>query len=237
MDLPFINTNVETPASHGVKETPQFSPYQNNGGTVAAVAGDDYVVLAADTRGTLGYAIPTRKISRVLKITDKVVLGSAGMQADMEALHKVITVRKRMYEHDNNKQLGLGAVGQLLSTILYYKRFFPYYTFNIVAGLDDNGEGWVMGYDAIGSFEKRKVVCNGAGTSMLQPIFDNQVEYAQSWDDSEEKPKLSLGDAVNLMKDAFTSACEREITVGDTLEIYVITKSGTTMEEFELKKD
>lgn len=30
-------------------------------------------------------------------------------------------------------------------------------------------------YDAIGSFEKKVVTCNGAGTAMMQPIFDNQV--------------------------------------------------------------
>jgi len=39
------------------------------------------------------------------------------------------------------------------------------------------------------------------------------------------------------MKDAFTSAAEREITVGDTLQIYKITKDGIQLEEFELRKD
>lgn len=44
-----------------------------------------------------------------------------------------------MYHHDHDKQLSVGAVAQMLSTILYYRRFFPYYTFNIVAGLDEEG--------------------------------------------------------------------------------------------------
>ena len=42
----------------------------------------------------------------------------------------------------------------IISNTLYGKRFFPYYTFNLMAGLDENGNGVLYGYDAIGSFDK-----------------------------------------------------------------------------------
>jgi len=62
---------LEPGSANGTKQVPpQFNPYQDNGGTVASIAGDDYVIIAADTRFTLGYSIPTRKISRILKMYD-----------------------------------------------------------------------------------------------------------------------------------------------------------------------
>lgn len=33
-----------------------------------------------------------------------------------------------------------GAIAAMLSTILYGRRFFPYYVYNIIGGLDEEGE-------------------------------------------------------------------------------------------------
>jgi 20S proteasome alpha/beta subunit len=44
-----------------------------------------------------------------------------------------------MYLHEHNKDMSSTAVAAMLSTILYYRRFFPYYVYNIVAGIDDEG--------------------------------------------------------------------------------------------------
>lgn len=71
--------------------------------------------------------------------SDKCVIVSAGMQADMQTLHKTLHFRHVMYQHNHRKPMSCPAMGQLLSNTLYYKRFFPYYTFNLCAGLDDEG--------------------------------------------------------------------------------------------------
>ncbi len=116
-----------------------FQPYQNNGGTVVAVSGKDYTIVASDTRLALGYSVPARYVSRILKLTDKVVLASSGMQADIATLHKVLRIRLAQYQQTHQKELTLEAVSQMLSNILYYRRFQPYYTFNVLGGIDQNG--------------------------------------------------------------------------------------------------
>ncbi len=62
------------------------------------------------------------------------------MQADMQNLHKVLQIRLTQYQHQIGKPMSTPAIAQLLSNLLYYKRFFPYYTFNVLGGLDDDGK-------------------------------------------------------------------------------------------------
>lgn len=204
-----------------------------------AVAGDDYCILAASTRMSTGYSILSRDQSKILKMSDKVLLASAGMQADMKTLQKMLQARNVTYLHNHRRPMGVQAAAQLLSNTLYYKRFFPYYTFNLVAGLDEEGKGAVYAYDAIGSYERVGYACQGSGKELVQPALDNQLKAAsplvlppQNWMSS-----LPLEKAVDLVKAALAAATERDIYTGDSAEVYLITKDGVERQVLNLKKD
>ena len=112
-------------------------------------------------------------------------------------------------------------------------------TFNIlsVVGVLVLGEGWSYGYDAIGSHERVRAVCSGTGQTLLQPVLDNQVEFRQTTEEARPKEMLELEPCLELLKDAYSSAGERDIYTGDTVEFVKITKSGAEVEKFELKMD
>ncbi|KAF2543377.1 hypothetical protein F2Q68_00031740 [Brassica cretica] len=121
------------------------------------------------TASSTGYSILTRDYSKIHKIADKAVLSSSGFQADVKALQKV-------YQHQHNKQMSCPAMAQLLSNTLYFKRFFPYYAFNVLGGLDEEGKGCVFTYDAVGSYEKVGYSAQGSGSTLIMPFLDNQLK-------------------------------------------------------------
>jgi|TARA_B110000091_G_C13738463_1_gene442232 20S proteasome subunit beta 6 len=92
-----INHHKEKPYRvHGGPIQHGWSPYELNGGSVLAIAGDDYVVVAADMRLVRGYSILSRKTSRLHEMTDKAVLGTGGCHTDVVTLHKTLDIRCAM---------------------------------------------------------------------------------------------------------------------------------------------
>jgi len=82
-----------------------------------------------------------------------------------------------------------------------------------------------------------RVNVTGSGESLIQPLLDNQFERQHQQSAPKPPPlnvDLSLEDTVELVKDAFTSAGERDIFTGDDCEICVITKDGVKIETFPL---
>jgi len=44
------------------------------------------------------------------------------------------------YRHAHAKDMPLRAIARMIQTMLYAKRFFPYYVYNILAGIEADGE-------------------------------------------------------------------------------------------------
>jgi len=232
--LPFF-TFFEASKLHFSLSMSKFSPYTNNGGTTIAVAGKDFCVIAADTRLSEGYSILSRDSPKLLKLTDKCVLASSGMQADAQALHKYLLARLEQYKHQNGKSMSTPAMAQLLSNTLYYRRFFPYYTFNVLGGVDDEGVGCAYSYDAVGSFERVRYSSSGTGQQLIQPFLDNQVGRKNQLNVS--TTEQSLEEVETIVKEAFNSAGERDIYTGDYVDMCTVTPLGARITRFDLKFD
>jgi len=222
--------------------------YTDNGGSTLGISGRDFTILAGDTRSTSGYNINTRyepKLFRIGSDENRIVLSVVGFAADGHALKERLDTIVKMYRYQHGKPMSVSACAQRLSHLLYGKRFFPYYVHAILGGLDDEGKGALYSYDPVGSYEREQCRAGGAAASLIMPFLDNQVNYKNQYvpgstghDMEQRQPELLERNVVEeLVRDAFTSAVERHIEVGDGLQIMVITKDGIEERFVDLKKD
>src|SRR3569833_1376588 len=146
----------------------------------------------------------------------------------------------------NTRPTSGNACAKRLSTILYQKRFFPYYAYAILGGLDEEGKGAVYSYDPVGSYEREQCRAGGAAASLIMPFLDNQVYFMNQYVPGsveghalQEIPRLPLPrrEVEILVKDAFDGAVERHIEVGDHLQLMIITSEGIEAVILPLKKD
>ena len=99
-------------------------------------------------------------------------------------------------------------------------------------------------YDAVGSGQRAPAAAQGSGQSLLQPLLDNQiVRMHQPGSDEPRGDAVPLETVVSLVKDSMTSAGERDIYVGDTLEVFVMRfdaaakKAVLVRDDIELRRD
>ena len=98
------------------------------------------------------------------------------MRADIITLHKNLEARIKLYKSKFKKEPNTEGVAQLLANTLYGRRFFPFYAFNALAGLDSKGAGVVYGYDAIGSYDKVVYGGQGSGSELIFPVLDKSFK-------------------------------------------------------------
>lgn len=207
----------------------RFSPYSFEGGTVAAISGEDFVIIGGDTRmSTNGAVVQSRHLDKVFKLDGGIVLASTGFYGDLQQLVRVLRARMKVYQFTYNEPISIHAAAEMLARTLYYKRFFPYYTANLLGGIDSEGKGALYHYDPVGNIERVECDCSGAGTEILQPFLDNQVRWTNK--NPSTRPALTIDRAKKVLRDGFRAVAERETSTGDGL-FFITIAAGKPLEE------
>ena len=94
-------------------------------------------------------------------------------------------------------------------------------------------------YDAIGSYERTGYSCQGSGQALIMPVLDNQLKAVSPLlhPPRSSATPLTEAEALDLVRDCFATAGERDIYTGDSVEIVVLNGAGVRRETMQLKLD
>lgn len=180
---------------------------------MVAMVGKNCVAIASDLRlGNQALTIATN-FEKVFPVTDRIMLGMAGLASDVLTLRDRFRLLVNMYTIKEEREIEPETFAHLVSSTLYEKRFGPYFIEPIIAGLSKgSNKPFIASTDVIGciNFAKGFVVC-GTATDKLFGVAESLWEPDLEPEDLFETISQTLMNAVD--RDAFSGWGDRKSVV------------------------
>jgi proteasome beta subunit len=184
------------------------------GTTTLAMVCDGAVVVATDTRVTMGNYIAHHKGKKLHRIDRHLAMTIAGSVADAQNVIDIAKYYAAMYRMDHEKPIPVSAASRLIANIFFNQRYYPLIAQIILAGFDENGAS-VYNVDYFGSLSSDKYTSTGSGSPIVLGLLE--AEY---------KEGMAVQDTIRLAVKAVTSAMKRDTYSGDSFDVAVIDKDG-----------
>ena len=195
------------------------------GTTTIGLVCKDGVVLATERRATAGNMISNKATQKLFKIDQNIGITIAGLVGDAQVLARYLRAEVSLYRLRRNAPLTAEGAATLLANILNGNRFYPYYAWLILGGVDAKGSH-VFSVDPAGGCIEDKFVSVGSGS----PFAYGLVEETYSRD-------MATSDAVDLALRGLTAAMKRDSASGDGYLVHVISpKEYRELTEEEINK-
>jgi len=192
---------------------------KKTGTTTVGIKVKDGVVLAADTQASLDHMVETLNIKKILPITDRIAITTAGSVGDVQMLARLLEAEARYYQFSWGKSLTTKAMANLLSNILNENKWFPYLVQIIIGGYVD--EPTLASLDPLGGLVFDKYTATGSGSPFAIAILEDGY-----------RDDMDIEEARELAVRAVRTAGKRDVYTGDRkIQVMTITKEGMK-EEF-----
>ncbi len=184
------------------------------GAATVGITFDNGVVIGAEKRVLWGYTVVSKTGKKVFPITDNIIVGSAGVSGDYQMLSSFLTAESTLFELENRRPITVNAAAQLLSNILFSRKYMPYLTQTIIGGVDQQG-AHLYSLDLAGSLIEEKYTAVGTATSLVLGVLE--ANYNEN---------LTKEAAMELAIKAIRSASRRDAMSGDGIDLLVVTSEG-----------
>jgi len=204
-----------------------MSILQYNGGAVIAMAGKNCVGICSDLRLGAQAQTVAMNFKKVFPMGEKLYVGLAGLATDVLSLQQLLTFRSNLYKLREFRDLSPEAFSALLSTMLYEKRFGPWFCEPVVAGLSADNKPFLSGMDLIGApvFSSDFVV-SGTCTPNLHGTCEAMY-----------RPDMEPEEIFEVLSQCLLASIDRDALSGWGAVVHIITPEGVITRQLKTRQD
>jgi len=184
------------------------------GTTTIGVVCKDGVILASDTRVTMGTYVAHKHGKKIYKIDDHLAMTISGSVADAQRTVDVLTANAQLYKLNIDRPMPISSAARLIANLLFSSRYAPLIAQVLIGGVDDAGPH-VFSLDPFGSLTEEKCVATGSGSPIAYGVLEDKF-----------KENMFAKETLPVIVKAVDSAMKRDSASGDSFNVAVIDEKG-----------
>jgi proteasome beta subunit len=194
------------------------------GTTTIGIVCRDGVILASDTRVTMGYFVAHKKGKKIYQIDDHMAMTISGVVADAQRTVDILRANAHLYKLEIGRPMPISSGARLIANLLFSSRMVPLITQALIGGVDRSGPH-VFSIDPFGSLTEEKCVATGSGSPIAYGVLEDKY-----------KEDSAIQDMLSIVVRAVDSAMKRDIASGDSFDIVIINEKGLRKLDAKEKK-
>ena len=184
------------------------------GTTTVGVVCKDGVILASDTRVTMGFYVAHKHGKKIYKIDDHLAMTIAGTVADAQRTVDILAANAQLYKINMGRPIPVSSAARLVANLLFSARYMPLVTQVLVGGVDETGPH-VFSLDPFGGLTEEKCVATGSGSPVAYGVLEDKF-----------RDGMTLEEALPIVVKAVDAAMKRDAASGDSFNVAVIDAKG-----------
>lgn len=184
------------------------------GTTTIGVVCRDGVILASDTRVTMGTFVAHKRGKKIYKIDDHLAMTISGVVADAQQTVDILKANAQLYKLNARRPMPVNSAARLIANLFFSVRLAPMIAQVLVGGVDSTGPH-VFSLDPFGSLTEEKCVATGSGSPIAYGVLEDKY-----------KENAMIKDVLPVVVRAVDSAMKRDSASGDDFAVAVIEEKG-----------
>jgi len=201
---------------------------QYNGAAVICMAGKKCVGIASDRRYGLRNQTISCEMEKTFQVNDRTLCGLTGLATDMQTLEQKFKFRTNMYRLREEREMGPTVFSNMVSNLLYEKRFGPYFCEPVVCGLEGPEHApYLCGMDLLGAqVYTDDFILAGDCPEAMYGLCESMY-----------KPDLEADDLFEVLAQCLLSGVDRDCLAGWGCTVHILTPEGVTTRHLKGRMD